>query len=276
MDFERIPTRNLKEFSGYITNEDEFNHFIDEFGIVGVHWEQPVTLSASYFLRLLTGGSSERARGYGRGFNTEHDKYSKDFQPFYMTLLDHGAMWRLSDGSVICTAMPYGDPDRITDEFNRMVSKFEYPGSIRMEFLGDEFRYRPNGDFMIVIYADEDGEGYIPGKPFEELKQKVVGYSSGRRTRMYTTTAYVRNQYVSEFAKRRANGNCQLCGKPAPFVNHDGIPFLEAHHIIPLSEGGADSIDNIAALCPNCHRKMHVLELMEEIQFLLGVAKKSI
>ena len=59
----------------------------------------------------------------------------------------------------------------------------------------------------------------------------------------------------------------------APFNDKKGRPFLESHHIRWLSEGGADSIDNVAALCPNCHRKMHELKgLSEEIdarQFLL-------
>lgn len=92
--------------------------------------------------------------------------------------------------------------------------------------------------------------------------------------RSITMNSYVRNRYVSEFAKKRANGICQLCGKPAPFETRNGEPYLEAHHIIPLANEGTDSIDNIAALCPNCHRKMHSLSLDRDIQFLLGVVSK--
>ncbi len=69
------------------------------------------------------------------------------------------------------------------------------------------------------------------------------------------------DQIVAEYAKRKAAGVCQLCSKPAPFKDRNGEPFLETHHIIPLAEGGQDSIGNVAALCPNCHRKMHVLNL---------------
>ncbi len=64
---------------------------------------------------------------------------------------------------------------------------------------------------------------------------------------------------VAEYAKRNANGICQLCGLPAPFTGHDGQPYLEVHHIVSESEGGADEIGNVVALCPNCHRKMHIL-----------------
>jgi len=70
---------------------------------------------------------------------------------------------------------------------------------------------------------------------------------------------------VWEAAKRQANGLCQLCGLPAPFTGHDGQPFLEAHHIVPLGEGGTDTPENVVALCPNCHRKMHVLALEADV-----------
>ena len=72
---------------------------------------------------------------------------------------------------------------------------------------------------------------------------------------------YTRNPYISEHAKRRAKGICQLCLQAAPFKNKSGDPFLETHHIQWLSKGGEDSIKNTVALCPNCHRKMHLLNL---------------
>ena len=83
----------------------------------------------------------------------------------------------------------------------------------------------------------------------------------GVGTRQVSTSTYDRNVYVAELARRRANGACQLCEKPAPFMDKTGQPFLESHHTIWLSQGGEDSIENTVALCPNCHRKMHVLNL---------------
>jgi 5-methylcytosine-specific restriction enzyme A len=70
---------------------------------------------------------------------------------------------------------------------------------------------------------------------------------------------------VSEYAKRRADGTCQLCNLAAPFRDRNGEPFLEIHHIVPLEEGGMDDIGNVAALCPNCHRKMHELNLPADV-----------
>jgi 5-methylcytosine-specific restriction enzyme A len=77
-----------------------------------------------------------------------------------------------------------------------------------------------------------------------------------------TATQYQRNEFVAELALRRANGVCQLCQKPAPFKKKKtGEPFLEVHHIIWLARDGDDTIENTVALCPNCHRKMHSLNL---------------
>lgn len=75
------------------------------------------------------------------------------------------------------------------------------------------------------------------------------------------STQYDSDPYVAEYAKRRANGICDLCEQSAPFNKKNGDPYLEAHHIIWLSKGGNDTIENTVALCPNCHQKIHVLDL---------------
>ncbi len=87
--------------------------------------------------------------------------------------------------------------------------------------------------------------------------------------RITTTSTYVRNPYIAEASKRKANGICQLCEKPAPFNDKNGNPYLESHHIIWLSEGGADELSNTVALCPNCHKKMHIVNDDEDVKKLL-------
>lgn len=77
--------------------------------------------------------------------------------------------------------------------------------------------------------------------------------------RTVTSSYYERNPLISAYVKKRSEGICDLCGCSAPFSTHDGYPYLESHHIIWLSRGGEDVPDNMAALCPNCHKKMHVV-----------------
>jgi 5-methylcytosine-specific restriction enzyme A len=75
-----------------------------------------------------------------------------------------------------------------------------------------------------------------------------------------TIKQFQRSVWVAEHAKRRANGVCNLCNQQAPFKHKTGQPYLETHHIEWLARGGANTIENTVALCPNCHKRMHVLD----------------
>mgnify|MGYP001369933802 FL=1 len=69
--------------------------------------------------------------------------------------------------------------------------------------------------------------------------------------------AFKRDPEVIAWVKQRADGVCELCEKEGPFLDRDNQPFLEVHHIVPLADGGPDTVDNAVALCPNCHRQCH-------------------
>jgi 5-methylcytosine-specific restriction protein A len=93
----------------------------------------------------------------------------------------------------------------------------------------------------------------------DELKARAKRGEGKPATRTAQTTAYVRDAAVAEYAKRLAKGLCDLCEMPAPFKNKKNEDYLECHHIVWLAKGGEDTIANTIALCPNCHRKVHVL-----------------
>lgn len=64
---------------------------------------------------------------------------------------------------------------------------------------------------------------------------------------------FIRDPKVTAFALKKANGICQKCNLPAPFLSRKNqTPFLEVHHIKTLKDGGSDTIENVIALCPNC------------------------
>lgn len=93
-----------------------------------------------------------------------------------------------------------------------------------------------------------------------EIKQRAEdSQSEAVSIRTVKSSVYIRNPFVSEYIKRIANGVCQLCNERAPFNDKYSNPYLETHHIEWLSNGGADTIENTVAICPNCHRKMQVL-----------------
>lgn len=83
-----------------------------------------------------------------------------------------------------------------------------------------------------------------------------------------------RDEFVAVYTKKRAKGVCQLCNQPAPFRDKQGNPYLESHHIVWLSNGGEDTIENSVALCPNCHKKMHVVNDPNDVKKLKTLNSK--
>lgn len=70
-------------------------------------------------------------------------------------------------------------------------------------------------------------------------------------------TAYERSREVRAYVLARANGACECCERPAPFVRTDGSPYLEPHHTRRVSDGGPDHPRWVGAICPTCHRQIH-------------------
>lgn len=120
-----------------------------------------------------------------------------------------------------------------------------------------------------VIKSSQKKQRKFSKKSIEQLledakasAQTDVGYRNA------STKYYIRSEAVALLAKRLANGLCQLCDQPAPFKDKFGQPYLETHHIEWLANGGADTPENTVALCPNCHKKMHIVNAQEDIEKL--------
>lgn len=76
------------------------------------------------------------------------------------------------------------------------------------------------------------------------------------RRREQAGLVYVRDPRVRSAALLRAGGCCEYCDVPG-FTRADGAIYLETHHIVPLHEGGPDTVANVICLCPNHHREAH-------------------
>jgi len=62
-----------------------------------------------------------------------------------------------------------------------------------------------------------------------------------------------------ETLKAQYNFTCPCCGKSEPEIT------LSEDHIIPLSRGGSDNIENIQPLCGCCNSKKHTQTIKYEI-----------
>jgi HNH endonuclease len=97
--------------------------------------------------------------------------------------------------------------------------------------------------------------------------------------RMQQISDFVRDPYIVAAALARADDQCEMSNcKSQLFQRDDDRSYLEVHHIVPLGEGGDDTLINAAALCPSCHRELHFgkLRLEKRAELKSVIDKKPI
>lgn len=149
-------------------------------------------------------------------------------------------------------------PGRVQRYFGRMelIRTWTEPlpdetGSLRKAIL---FELTPVGEsFSSANSAPRDRAGRIAD--LRRRAREGASATPGKRTR--ESVDFERSPAVVAYARARADGTCEACGKPAPFPNRLGEPFLVCHHIRSLADEGADDLDAVGAICPNCHYHIH-------------------
>lgn len=152
----------------------------------------------------------------------------------------------------------------------------------RAEYLNDYSEARPDIDgnarlaiiFELLVESGKAGQPALPTKrddvlpatfwkqPLEELREEVFASAENGETLPSTLAerkriVYVRSARLKAYVIRRANGFCEGCCRPAPFLTRKNKPYFEPHHIRRVSDGGPDHPRWVIALCPNCHARVH-------------------
>jgi 5-methylcytosine-specific restriction enzyme A len=128
------------------------------------------------------------------------------------------------------------------------------------------------------LLAQAEGRDFGHKAAFEvqvraNLKSKVLEEPPGNerpRAVPSSGTQYERDPKVKAWILKNAGGICECCETKAPFLDNEGVPYLEVHHVRRLADGGPDKTSNAVALCPNCHRQLHhgrdAQELVERLR----------
>lgn len=115
-------------------------------------------------------------------------------------------------------------------------------------------------DNALEPQADVKTEKLEKTVDLKHLRQAAVQSSTVSRSATRSearSNYYKRSEAVREYVLARANGVCECCKGPAPFLRPDGSPYLEPHHTRRLSDGGPDHPRWVGGICPNCHREIH-------------------
>lgn len=133
------------------------------------------------------------------------------------------------------------DVQRLDTENQRLWS-----GGVRSDKLADD-----------VLAAEVER---LTSLPLDALKRQ---YAKGPKNwapvrRSQETITYDRDPLVVTLRKRLASYRCEVEGcQGEPFRTKAGEFFIEVHHLVPLADGGPDTLENTAAVCATHHRLLH-------------------
>jgi 5-methylcytosine-specific restriction enzyme A len=107
----------------------------------------------------------------------------------------------------------------------------------------------------------------------DHLYQADVYNTSPAASTSITYKKENRSKTTAIKAIKAASYRCEIDSTHRTFNTSGGTPYIEAHHIVPISQQSILGVNldvpaNIVALCPNCHRAVHYSEKSERIKHL--------
>lgn len=165
-------------------------------------------------------------------------------------------------GQVDISNPPFQEPQTGEDKKSRKAWVF------RLKLVSEEHD---------ITYLEEDilrvqkSKARKASKLTTEELENIVSAIRTKGERKVSSKKYDRNPAIAVLACRYAKGICQLCQNLAPFNRPDGTPYLESHHVEWLSREGYDEISNCVGVCPNCHKKMHVVDDEKDVKKLKDI-----
>jgi hypothetical protein len=89
-------------------------------------------------------------------------------------------------------------------------------------------------------------------KNLSEEKRAYASWTKNKRNRIKRANGGSHTFSDWELLKKQYNHTCPCCRKSEPEIK------LTEDHIIPVSKGGSDNIENIQPLCKKCNFKKHI------------------
>ncbi|WP_146050685.1 HNH endonuclease signature motif containing protein [Pseudomonas syringae] len=168
---------------------------------------------------------------------------------------------------VVIVSGPIRESDDIDADNDRAVGRYLDEESWRVENFDDD-----TGVFVVVRGDNLQlsiGEGTDPadmvgsagetGDFFDDNGRIIVDqFHAELRSVAYTYKGEqkYRDPRVRALVLARSKGLCELTSLPGFKMANGGV-YLETHHIVPLSEGGPDVVENVIALSADAHRRAH-------------------
>ena len=138
-------------------------------------------------------------------------------------------------------------------------------GQLDVDRLDSEFSRVWRADLLKPSDSEIDYQEEAPPakKDVDKYKDKKPAKTKKPKQKTTMQQAPPRNPNIGELALQEAGYKCESDSSHVTFLRDDGEQFMEKHHLIPMEyyyefDQSIDHQCNIVALCPNCHRKIHL------------------
>lgn len=108
-------------------------------------------------------------------------------------------------------------------------------------------------------------------KSEDTLRETVESYHTGvsKQKKLLLQRSYARNRNYVQQLHSFYGGRCQLCGFDPELLYQVRVSC--SHHIVYLSRGGPDNLQNLMLVCPNHHEVIHAVDAVFDFKDLCYV-----
>lgn len=235
-------------------------------GLFGGNYQNGISTSRSYPAIFIFSGESGEKYGYNDGWNEDNSAY------LYTGEGKRGHMSLTGNNLAIAEHAQTGRAIYLFKSLGKskgykFEGEFTCADIFRRTQLDEEkkersaivFRLVRDGSPEQISEADIEEEADLPSSLDAARHAAIAACTPGTTEpgQSAPRKIYQRSRKVAHYVLMRAEGICECCLKPAPFLKKDGKPYLEPHHVNRLSDGGLDHPRYVGAICPNCHREIH-------------------
>jgi len=114
--------------------------------------------------------------------------------------------------------------------------------------------------------AFDDAEAVARSVGVDVLTPAITVSTNAALGSVRSGRAYARDMKIRSVALEMARGRCERCDQQG-FLTSSGEFYLETHHVVEVSQRGPDTIDNVIAVCPNCHRQAHFAANRVQVEY---------
>ncbi|MEE1926416.1 HNH endonuclease signature motif containing protein [Pseudomonas sp. 148P] len=237
-------------------------------GLFGGNYQNGISKSRSQPAIFIFTGESGEQYGYTDGWNDDHSAYlytgegkrgDMTLDGNNLAIAEHAQTGR---ALYLFKSLGKSKGYRFEGEFSCAdIFRRTQLDELKEERSALVFRLVPDGDSSPEQSdeADVKEDAELP-KSLEAARQAAIAACTPGATEPGQSAPrkiYQRSRKVAHYVLMRADGICECCLKPAPFLKKDGGYYLEPHHVNRLSDGGLDHPRYVGAICPNCHREIH-------------------